>query len=152
FESDIGEQPLSEIAVETMSLAVEIRDENIEQPVAVDIAHVRAHAGKRLSITADSNAGKQPDLFEPSFSLVVKKKIRRRIIRHVDIGPAVVIVIAENNAQSFALGTVDSRFLADIRERTIPVVAIENVGLTVINVRMAVNSRVAGVDAILVVA
>ena len=38
-----------------MSLAIQIGDENVEQSIAIDIAHVGAHAGKGLSIIPDSD-------------------------------------------------------------------------------------------------
>ena len=57
FESHVSEQSFSDISVQTVCLAVQIRDEDVEQSVAVDIAHIRAHTGKRLSIIADGDAG-----------------------------------------------------------------------------------------------
>src|SRR5262249_12307600 len=55
FERDVRKQSSSNISVEAMSLAVEIRNEDVEQSVAVDVAHVSAHAGEGLSIVADGD-------------------------------------------------------------------------------------------------
>src|SRR5438552_2414946 len=82
---------------------------------------------ERLSIAADGDAGQQSYLFKNALTFIVKKKIWRRVVSHVDIGPAVAVVVAKDDTEPFAFGVVDPRFTSNILERAVTVVAIENV-------------------------
>ena len=81
----------------------------------------------------------------------MEKEIRHGVICDEDIGPAVAVVVAEDHSQAFAIGAIDPRRPAHIRKRAVSVVAIKNISHAIINIRMTIDARVAGVDAVFVV-
>src|SRR5262249_23938585 len=105
----------------------------------------------RLSIAANRDAGNKAHFFKHALAFVVKEEIRRRVIGHVDIGPTVVVVISKDHAEALAVGPVNAGLAADIFECAVAVVAVKNVGLAVINIGMAIDAGVSGVNAVLVV-
>ena len=77
----------------------------------------------------------------------MKQEIGDRIIRHVDVDPSVVVVVAEDDAQALALVCSDPGLSANIGERAITVISVEDVRKTAKHVGMTVDplSRFAAV-------
>src|SRR5262249_38285960 len=82
---------------------------------------------------------------------VMEEKIRNGIVCDVDIGPAIVVIVPENDTESVAIRPVDAGFFRNVLERAIAIVAIEDVWLGVIDVGMAVGPDVLHGAAIFVV-
>src|SRR5689334_11827558 len=74
----------------------------------------------------------------------MEKKVRDGVVRNEYVGPAVVVVISEYNAESFTIGAIDPRGAADIGECAVSIVPIKDVGYAVVNVRMTVDARISG--------
>src|SRR5207245_10218598 len=67
---------------------------------------------------------------ELAIVLVLKDSAGGRVVGHIDIGPAVIIEIRGQYAESIKPGSLlDPGTLGHIRERTITVVVIQNVGV-----------------------
>jgi hypothetical protein len=71
----------------------------------------------------------------------VKQKVGHAVVRHEDIRPPIVIVITDGHAQAVAEVLVQSGLRAHVRERALPVVAIEDVGDGWIDERVAVHAN-----------
>src|SRR6185503_5450292 len=77
-----------------------------------------------------------------TFPFVVKQEIRSRVVRHKDIDPPIIVVIAEYDAKPIAGYRADPRVVADIGECPICIVAVENVRHSAIDVGMAVGTNI----------
>src|SRR5215475_205239 len=74
----------------------------------------------------------------------MEKKVRDGVVRNEYVGPAVVVVVSEYDAEPFTIGAIDPRSAADIIECAVSIVAVENVGHPVVNVRMTIDARISG--------
>src|SRR5215475_5324705 len=74
----------------------------------------------------------------------MEKKVRDGVVRHEYVGPAVVVVVSEYDAEPFTIGAIDPRGAADITECAVSIVAVENVGHAVVNTRMTIDPRISG--------
>ena len=54
----------------------------------------------RLAVAAESDAGKHAYFFKSSVVFVVIKVIRAGVVGYVQVGPAVVVVVAPDHAQA----------------------------------------------------
>ena len=72
------------IDIEIVTLAREIRHEDIFVPVIVEIASVDAHTRLRLAVFAERGAGEQAYVFERAVALVDPKLVRVTIIGNVN--------------------------------------------------------------------
>src|SRR5207248_3960132 len=51
--------------------------------------------------------------------------VRRRIVRDVDVGPPVAVVVADGDAEARTVRLVDAGGLADVDEMSVPIVVKE---------------------------
>ena len=98
----IDEQPPAQIAKQRRRLELVIRHDQIQPAVAVVVAKIGAHARARLAVVGDGNAGKEPPLVESSVAVVAIQRVRQGIVRDEDVGPAVVVVVGNHDAQAVA--------------------------------------------------
>ena len=107
--------------------------------VAVEVGAIDAHAGLRLAVRIESDAGRVGDVGERAVAVVAIEKIPHRVVRDVDVGVAVAIEVAERHAEALARGIGDAGLLRDIGERAVAVVVKQPVGRAVELRRMAVH-------------
>ncbi len=84
--------------------------------------------GLRFAVRTQRAPRFDRDVLKLSVLLVLIKRARGRIVRHINIGPAIIVEIRGQHAQ--AVGPVrfeNSRRLGNIGERPVTVVVIENV-------------------------
>ena len=84
-------------------------DDQIRQPVVVEVAEVHAHAGDRLAVVAQGDTGFEADLLKRSVAFIMKQEIAHRIVGDEDIGEAVAIHVREGDAHAFADMAADAR-------------------------------------------
>ncbi len=134
FCRDVLEEALAEIAVERVQLLREIRDEDVREAVAVDVAAVHAHAGLRLAVAVEADAGGIGDVDERAVALVLVEEIANHVVGDVDVGVAVAIEITEGDAEALAGGVGNARRLRDVGKRAVAVVAIDSRSATPSNI------------------
>ena len=130
----------AQIVVERRRVASEIRFDEIEIAVEIVIGGGDAHAGLWLAVGAESAAGLDGDVGEGTVLFVLIKRAGGGIVGDVNVRPAVVIEIGGEHAEAkSAIGFQDAGFFADVGERAVTVVVIENVFSAVESRRPAGN-------------
>ena len=116
-------RPFAAVAVERVQLLGEVGDEDVGQAVAVDVAAIDAHAGLRLAVAVEADAGAVRDVGEGAVAVVPVEEIPHHVVGDVDVGVAVAIEVAERDAEALAGGVGDPRRPRDVGERAVAVVA-----------------------------
>ena len=129
-----GERPVlaeavTEVGVQRRRVAGEVRLDDVEGAVAIVVADADAHAGLRLAVLAVGAAGADADVRERAVVVVAIERARVRIVRHVDVGPAIVVEVERADAEAVgAAGLEDAGALRDVLEGAVALVAVEHVG------------------------
>ena len=130
----------AQIAVERRSIAGKIRFDEIEIAVEIVIGGGDAHAGLWLAVGAERAAGFDGDVGEGAVLFVLIERAGGGIVGDVNVRPAVVIEIgSEDTEAKSAVGFQNAGFFADVGERAIAVVVVENVFSAVESRRAAGN-------------
>ena len=138
------------VHVEGERLADDVRHEQIFGPVAVEVSGGDAHAAFGVAGGVDRGARQQPFVDERAVVMVDPELVRRGVVRDVDVGPAVPVVIAGRDAEPGAERPGDSRWFGDVGEAPVAVVVEQPGGDRTVRARAAVVARADGVVADLV--
>ena len=133
-------RPFAEIAVQRVQLLREVGDEEVRQTVAVDVAAIDAHAGLRLAVAVEADAGRVGHVDEGAVAVVLVEEVPHHVVGDVDVGVAVAIEIAEGDAEALAGGVGDPRRARDVGERAVAVVAKQPIRHPIEHRRMAVHA------------
>ena len=118
----------AEIAIQTRSVAREIRLHQVEVPVAIVVRHRHAHARLRLAVGRVRHSRLDRDLLKRPVVIVLVQRRRGRIVGHVNIRPPVVVEIENRHAQpERARRLQNPRLLRHVGERAVSVVVEQNV-------------------------
>src|SRR5580704_3696676 len=116
------------IVVERRGVTGEIGLHQIQVSIQIVIRRGNPHPGLRLAVRAQGTPGFDGDVFERSILLVVIESAGSRVIGHVDIGPAVIIKIGSEHAQSISpVRAKDSSGLGNVGKRAVAVVVVKNI-------------------------
>src|SRR5713226_2123742 len=138
--ADVSEALSAEVAVQIVGLLGEISNVDTQTPVVTIVSEVYAHRAEFLPVNAEGNPIQKADFFEGPIVLVAVKKIGTCVVGHVQIGPAVVIVIAPHGPESVPVpGIVNASFLGDLLKRTIAAVVIKQVAFALHAPRAALH-------------
>ena len=99
---------LSQILIKRIRVACKVRDENIEEPVAVVVANGDAHAGLSASRLVQSGSGEHAHFGERSIVIVVEQQIGIAVVGDVNVRPAIVIEVAEHDTETVIVGILDA--------------------------------------------
>src|SRR5262249_7968572 len=122
----IVERIFSQIAVEDGGVVGEMRFQDVQIAVQVEIPDANSHSRLFVAIFVQSDAAFEADVFERAVVVIAEQEAWRGITGDVDIGPAVVIEIRGHGSHHVAtLGLGDSRRPAYIAESTVSIVVIE---------------------------
>ena len=99
--SFVHEQAVAFVVVEREHLVGEIGDDQAGAAGAVVIGGVDAHAGARDAIFAEGDSGGNSALFEGAVLLIQVKLVGLRVVGDQDVGPSIVVVIENGDAQAF---------------------------------------------------
>ena len=125
--------------MERVHLEIEVGDDQIQPPVAVVVAGIDAHAGARLAVGADGDAGGQPRFREPQVAGVVEQKVRHRVVGDEHVRPSVVVVVGDDDAEAVGAQRADAGRGAHVREDAAAVVAVDRARQRVVLQRVAVE-------------
>ena len=81
---------------------------------------------------------------ERAVAAVPEEQVRHRVVRHEDVGPAVIVEIREQHAEAVVARVDDARRARHVGEVAVPGVAIQHVGLAHQGPRTAERRRCSG--------
>src|SRR5260370_14097342 len=114
------------IPIEGVGIIGKICLENIQQPVAIEIAGSRSHARLLSSIFVIGDPCTNADLLESLSAEVVVIQAGGRVAGHEDVRPAVVIEVSGQRGESvIALRARDLDAVGNICEMSVSAVLIE---------------------------
>ena len=132
-------QAASQRPIEADHLVVEIRDREARSPGTIDVRCVDAHSGARLAVGAEGHTGLDRDVLERAVPLVAIELVRLRVVRHEEIGPAVLIVIQHRHAERLRAGVEDAARRRDVLERAVAAVAEQPARVAAVGLGRAVR-------------
>src|SRR5206468_3052389 len=87
----LEERPLADISKKQKSVVHHAGDDQVGQPVVIEIAEVRTHPGDRLAVIAQCHAGFESAFLECAVAAVVKQKAAHGIVGDEYIGEAIPV-------------------------------------------------------------
>ncbi len=128
------------VVIQGWSVAREIGFHDVEIAVEIVVGGRDAHAGLRLAVGTEGATGLERDVDELAVLLVLVKRAGGGVIGHVDVGPAIVVEVRREHAES--VGSVrfenPGRF-GDVGEGAVAVVVVEDVVVALQSGRSAGN-------------
>ncbi len=80
--SNVFEESAADISIKRVSLVGKRGDEDIIQPVVVNVTKIRTHAGERASILIESDTRLQAHFTKFQAAFIVKQEVGRRVVRN----------------------------------------------------------------------
>src|SRR5580658_3643174 len=114
--SFIHKQPIAFVVVERKHLVRKISNDQAGAAGAVVIRSVNAHTGARHTIFAEPDAGRNRALFKRAVLLIHIKFVGLRVVRDQDVGPSIVVVIENGDAESLRSRIVKASLLRGVFE------------------------------------
>ena len=137
LHSRVGEEDALLIFIECRLLR--IRNDEIEPTIAVIVAAINAHGTFRDTVFIIPAADEEAFIGERAIAVVSVEEIAVGIVRDVNIGKAIVIIIAGDGGHAAAfVGVRHSRFRCDVSERAITVVSVKHICGASIAARMPI--------------
>src|SRR5262249_18363471 len=116
------------IPIERGGVVGEIRLENVEAAVAIEISNGGAHASLRATVFVQRGAGNYRDILEGAVAIVVIKDAGRGIAGDKNVGPAVIVVVEGGDAEGVvAVGFFDVRFFGNVLKCAVAAIAVEDI-------------------------
>ena len=100
----VGEQAVAEVPEEGRRLAVEVGHDQVEPAVAVEVAAGHPHPRLVAAFGVGRHARDQPDLLEPEAAEVAEQEVRRAVVGHEEVDPAVVVEVGGEHPEPPAIG------------------------------------------------
>src|SRR5882724_2729715 len=126
--SGIGKGHVAIVAMERITLVLEIRNVDRKASGVIEVADGDSHSCHLTAITADRGAGNIADIGKVPFAIVPIEVVRSGIVGDKNVGPPVVVEIAPHHAEPVVPGgIVDASGFRNIGERAVSIVAIEAV-------------------------
>src|ERR1051326_2010497 len=90
------------------------------------IAKSDTHVGQSFAVLVQSDTGLITHIGEMAVTVVSVQIIVAAIVRHEEVGPAVIVQVRPDNGETEqVLGIVNARFFRDIGERSVAIVVIQ---------------------------
>ena len=99
----VAELPGPEVVEERGRLAVEVGHGQVGPAVAVEVAAGDPHARLVAPLAAGAGPRDLADLLEPEAPPVAEQEVGRHVVGDVDVEPAVVVEVGDDDAQSAAV-------------------------------------------------
>ncbi len=108
---------------------VEVRDQQVEPAVAVDVFRVGGHRPGHPPGGIERHLGLEADLAEAPVARVPEEEVRRRVVRLEHVDPAVVVEIGGDDGHALPDQARDAGRRARVLERPVALVAEEDARL-----------------------
>src|SRR5438093_11548968 len=96
---DIRKGTVPVVVIKGRGIVGKIGFHNIEEPIAIVIGRRNTHTGLFLAVLVEGGAGNQTDISKGPVPLVVIEDIGSGVACHIDVGPAVVIVVRNQSGK-----------------------------------------------------
>ncbi len=127
-ERPVLAEAVAAVRVERRGVAGEVRLDDVERAVAVEVADADAHARLRLAVLAERALGADADVLERAVAAVPEQRARVRVVRHVDVRPPVIVEVERRDAEAVGAARLqDAGLLRDVGEAVVTEVAIERI-------------------------
>ncbi len=126
-------------SIESEHFIVEVRDGDARAARVGEIGGIDAHAGTSFAVGAEGDARVHGDFFEGTVTVVAIKLVGLRVVRDDEVGPAVLIVVEEGDAQRFRTAVEDSAGRCDVFESSVAAIVEKPAGLSAIGFRSAIG-------------
>src|SRR6202034_945523 len=119
------------IVIQRVVVLGEVGHEEVKPAVVIVIPDRDAHVRLGSPICTERTPSLESDFLECSVSLVMPKVIRHRIVRHKNVGPAIVVEIQPNHTQSVSADRIShTRVLANFAKFSVSFIVIEQIRKT----------------------
>src|SRR5882724_3477690 len=127
-ESRVFEIRSAHIVIKRRSIAREICLHKVEVAVQVIVCRGDTHAGLRLAVRAKSASSLDRNIFELAVFLVLIERASGRVIRYINVRPAVVIEIGSEHTKAVgAVGAEDACGFRNVGESSVAVVVVKDI-------------------------
>ena len=126
---DIGEQPVTFVAIEGVYVFGEIGHEEIEITVVVVVAAVHPHAGLRSAIIRVGDPRSHADLDKVPVAVISVQLVGLGVVGHIDVQISVGIEISERDPKAGISSVGYPRLDAHIGESAVGIVPVQTVRL-----------------------
>src|SRR5678815_5301727 len=100
-----------------------------------------SHGGLLRARLAQRGAGFEANLGEPAFAVVAVKKVRQRVVGHVDVRPSGVVEVGPNDTETVVtVRVIHAGGLGNVGERAIAVVVEQRIACTLQSARSAIDT------------
>src|ERR1700730_5080200 len=94
-EGNVVKRAVSPVVVEDTGVRIEIRFDDVQKAVTVVVARCYPHAALLASVFVISHARQTANFGERAVVVVVKEQRSSGIVRYVNVGPAVVVIVED---------------------------------------------------------
>src|SRR5205085_10605314 len=105
---NVLEESPAEVSKEAVRLGLEVRDDEVDPPVAVQVARLDAHAAEGSPGGIQAGAREERDVLEAHGPQVVEQEVHRRVVGHVDIRTAVVVEVRDDDPEPLSQSAADA--------------------------------------------
>ena len=123
----IRKKAVALIPVQRVVLVGEIGDEKVKPTVVVVIAPSGPHAPLRHPFPAVRHPGHERLLGEAAVSAIAKKQVGRGVVGHEQVGPPVVVVVAEQRTHAVECLALQAGLFSVLRKGAVAVVAVKHI-------------------------
>src|SRR5439155_15984933 len=101
-KADVRKEQFALVAVERVAFIRKISDDNVLLAISIEIARSDSHSGLGLTLAAVSSAGEFGHLGEAALAIVNPEKVRKCVIRHVQVRVSVTVEVGGYHPKSLA--------------------------------------------------
>src|SRR5450759_1253334 len=140
LERHVLELQFAQVAVQRVVLSRKGREEDVREPVAVEVGDLGSHARHRLAVHVETGARGVRDVLERAVALVAVQEIAHAVIGDKDVRPAVQVDVAGHHTEPLPRPVGDARLDRDVGKGPIMVV-VEQLGRHAVELlRVAVHA------------
>src|SRR5580658_6571868 len=121
----IGKCSISIVAIQGIALETQIVDQQVEPAVVVVVSCVHSHPRISVAVFIQRNSGESTDFLKGPVAIVMQQHLRPVVVGNKDIRPAVMIIVADINAEALDLQIGETGFGSDVGEMAAAIVVIE---------------------------
>ena len=129
----VVEERAVEVQVERVGVAREVGGEDVGETVRIHVADRDSHGGLRRAVDVGGHAAHHAALLEAErsagYGAVGEEGVRLGVVAHQDVRPAIAVEVHDGEVQPEARDALpDSRRFADIAERAVAAILVEEIG------------------------
>src|SRR6266566_276350 len=126
--TDIVKTLRTRVAIERVGLLFKVGRKEAQAAAVVVVAPINAHVAKLHAFAAEGHARDHPDVGEGAVVIVVIEVIWDGVIRHQEVGPAIVVVIHPHDAEAIVADVVvDASFDGNFFKSSVTTIVVKEI-------------------------